>query len=457
VSRDADHLAAVRALGLTSYMSVPLIAHGRTLGALSFATAESGRRYTDEDLRFAADVAYRAALAVDNARAYEQANAASRAKDEFLATLSHELRTPLNAVLGWMRMLRAGGVRPERVAHALEVVERNASAQLRLVEDLLDLSRIITGKFRLEVQPVDLPAVIDAAVESVQPAATAKDIRVHVLIAPEAAPVQGDPARLQQAVWNLLSNAIKFTPRGGRVQLAVRPGDSHVEIDVADTGAGIRRDVLPFVFDRFRQGDSGPSRGYAGLGLGLAIVRHIVELHGGTVSADSEGEGRGATFRITLPLTVPRTGVPPEVAAEAAAPREDLHVAVRLDGCRVLVVEDDGDARELVAELLAARGAEVTAVGSAAEALATIDDAAFDVIVSDLEMPGQDGFAFIRALRLRAPDRGGAIPAVALTAYARPQDRARSLVAGFQMHLAKPVDADELIATVASVGGRART
>jgi PAS domain S-box-containing protein len=305
-ARSEEHLAALRAMQLTSYIVVPLIAHGRALGALVFANAESRRTYGTTDLRFAQEVGYRAALAVDNARAYNRMLLANRAKDDFLATLSHELRTPLNAVLGWARMLRAGDVRPEKVERALEVIEQSATAQTRLVEDLLDVSRIVTGKFRLEFEPVDLAAAVHAAISAVGPAAAAKAIAIDASLDRGAPALEGDPARLQQAVWNLLSNAIKFTPKGGAVHVLLASRDNAITIEVTDTGEGISPDALPHIFERFHQGDSGPTRSFGGLGLGLAIVRHIVVLHGGRVEARSQGAGHGATFVITLPVAAAR-------------------------------------------------------------------------------------------------------------------------------------------------------
>ncbi len=448
-ARDPEHLRILRELGPTSYVCVPLVARARTLGALTFVSAESGRQYGTDDLHFAEDVAYRAALAVDNAYAYRQLSVANRAKDEFLATLSHELRTPLNAVLGWARMLRDGDVRGERRAHALEVIERNAEAQLRLVEDLLDVSRIITGKLRLDVQRIELPPIIEAAIEAIQPAATAKNIHVQTALDPKAGPMYGDAARLQQAVWNLLVNAVKFTPRDGRVRVTLMRSTSHLAIEVADTGEGLAPDVLPFVFDRFRQGESGPTRGHGGLGLGLAIVRHIIELHGGSVSASSPGPGQGATFHIHLPVMVAsretrRLGS--DVGERTSGPPPSLR------GVRVLVVEDDDDARELIVSMLSACDADVAAVSTAGAALAALDERMPDVILSDIEMPAMDGYEFIREVRGRTRAGGGRVGAIALTAYARPEDRARSLMAGFQMHLSKPVNVSELAAAVASVG-----
>ena len=454
-ARDEEHLRAMRDLAITSYIAVPLTAHGRTVGALTFIAAESGRHYDESDLRFARDVAYRAALAVENARAYRQANAANRAKDEFLATLSHELRTPLNAVLGWSRMLRSGSLGPSKLPRALEVIERNAVAQLDLVEDLLDLSRIITGKFRLDIAPVDLGDAIDSAVEAIQPAATAKGVKVQVEIDPEYCAVVGDAARLQQAVWNLLSNAIKFTPRGGSVRIAVeRVEDEQVAIEVADTGEGIDAAVLPYVFDRFRQGESGTTRTHMGLGLGLAIVRHIIELHGGRVEATSGGKGHGATFRLLLPV---RGAELPAIAGADVERRQGPRrgPSPMLAGLRALVVDDDSDARELVTELLRSRGMEVTMAGSAEEGLAALDRDVPDIILSDIAMPEVDGLEMIRRVRERSTGRGGDVPAVALTAYARPEDSELSLASGFQVHLSKPVDAERLISAVVALAGRA--
>ena len=452
-ARDPEHLRAMRELTIRSVIMVPLVAHGRTFGALTFVHAESGRQYTDADFRFAQDVAYRSALAVENARAYKQVNAVNRAKDEFLATLSHELRTPLNAVLGWARMLRDGTISPGKTPRALEVIERNAVAQLGLVEDLLDLSRIITGKFRLNIAPVDLAAAIDAAVEAIQPAATAKGITIDIVAEEGSGMMVGDEARLQQVVWNLLANAIKFTPASGRVTVSRRRRGVDVEVAVVDTGEGIDPDVLPFVFDRFRQGDSGTTRTHMGLGLGLAIVRHIVELHGGRVSVSSDGRGTGSAFRMSLP------GAPSEQPAVADPGRPRVAspgrpAAVHLAGVRVIVVDDDHDARELVTEVLRSRGAEVTAVASADECLEALDRQVPDILLSDITMPGHDGFELMRRVRARQASSGGRVPAIALTAHAREEDRDRSIAAGFQVHLSKPVDLDALLTTVAGLAKR---
>jgi len=450
-ARDEAHLQTLRGLAIQSVIVAPLLAHGQAFGALSFVTTKaSGRRYTDADFQLAQDLAYRSALAVENARAYRHVNAANRAKDEFLATLSHELRTPLNAVLGWARMLREGIISPAKMPRAFDVIERNAVAQRDLVEDLLDLSRIITGKFRLNVGLVDLGAAIDAAIEAIQPAAVAKNITVSLEADADAGTVIGDTSRLQQAVWNLLSNAIKFTPAGGRVMVSRRRRDGDLEVYVRDTGEGIDPAVLPYVFDRFRQADSATTRAHMGLGLGLAIVRHIVELHGGQVGVASEGKGKGAEFWLRLPIVPAEDRSAPAIVGRAR-PAAPPRAMVTLAGVRALIVDDDLDARELVTEVLRSRGAEVTSVASAGECLDVLDRVVPDVILSDIAMPELDGYELMHRIRGRTAERGGRVPAVALTAYARAEDSVRSLAAGFQVHLSKPVDLDELLVTVAKL------
>jgi len=448
---DAERVAAVRALGLRSYMIAPLTAHGRTFGALTLVTAESGRRYSDEDFRFAQDVAFRAALAVDNARAYREAQTANRLKDEFLATLSHELRTPLNAILGYLRLLQSGMIGADRQAHALCTVERNAASLTQIVEDILDVSRIVSGKIRLEIQPVDVAQVIRNAVETVMPAADGKQIRIQTILDSRAGPISGDPDRLQQVVWNLVANAVKFTPKHGIVQVRLERINSHVEIVVSDSGAGIAPDFLPYIFEPFRQGDSSTTRAHGGIGLGLAIVRHIVELHGGTVHAASGGKDQGTTFRVRLPVMIVHAEAPPERRARAAEAAPSVIAALpRLDGVRILAVDDDADARSLAAETLESAGASVTTADSvehAVEALA----ARPDVLLADIGMAGSDGFELIRRVRESGDPRVKGIPAAALTAYARAEDRMKALQAGFQMHLAKPVDPAELIVAVAAL------
>ena len=398
-------------------------------------------------------------LLVRERAARAEAEEANRLKDEFLATVSHELRTPLNAMLGWLSLLRGGRLDSADSARGLEVVERNAKMQAQLIEDLLDVSRIITGKLRLDVQPVDLTAVIEAAIETVRPSADARGIRLQRVLDSGAGPVSGDAGRLQQVVWNLLSNAIKFTPNEGRVQVRLERLNSHVEISVHDTGQGISRDFLPHVFERFRQFDATTTRSHYGLGLGLAIVRHLVELHGGTVQADSPGEGQGATFTVRLPLAVlrqPPADAPPAPPARATArgPVLSLDQAPALDGLRVMVVDDEADAREMLAKVLAQRGAEAVPAASVAEAMALLREVTVDVLISDIGLPEEDGYELIRQVRALDAARGRWLPAAALTAYARPEDRRRALLAGYQIHLPKPVEPEELVAVVANLAGR---
>jgi signal transduction histidine kinase/DNA-binding response OmpR family regulator len=376
-----------------------------------------------------------------------EAERAGRMKDEFLATLSHELRTPLNAILGWTSILRRQPTGHDRVSQGLEVIERNARVQTQLISDLLDMSRIISGKMRLDVQRVELPVVIEAALEAVRPAAEAREVRLQSVLEPISEPVHGDPARLQQIVWNLLSNAVKFTPKTGRVQIVLARVNSHVEISVSDTGKGIRPEFLPHVFERFRQADSSASREHGGLGLGLSIVKQLVELHGGVVRAASDGEGKGATFTVHLPLAAVHQAA---TGPDRVHPRANSLSPVSGDqpdlrGVLVLVVDDEPDSREIVMRVLEDCHASVIAAGSAQEALAKLERERPDVLLSDIGMAGVDGYAFIRALRRK----GNRIPAAALTAFARSEDRTRALLAGYQTHLAKPVEPSELLATVA--------
>ena len=453
---DEERIALVRSLGLLSYMIVPLTARGRTLGALTFATAESGRLYTEDDFRFAQDVAFRAALAVDNARAYNDAQAANRLKDEFLATLSHELRTPLNAILGYSRILQSGMLAADKHAHALQAVERNATSLTHIVEDILDVSRIVSGKIRLNVQPVDLPAVVSDAIETVMPAADAKQIRVQTILDSPAAPISGDPDRIQQIVWNLVSNAVKFTPKHGVVQVRLERVNSHVEIVISDTGIGIAPDFLPHIFERFRQADSGSTREHAGIGLGLAIVRHLVELHGGTIRAASDGPGKGATFRVRLPVMIVhhKESLERRFHPTTDLARVEMAMLPDLDGVSVLAVDDDADARSLVCETLESRGARVVAVDSAEAALDSLEKTRPDIVLADIGMAHSDGFDLIRRIRESRDAVVRQIPAAALTAYARAEDRMKVLQSGFQMHLAKPVDPAELIVAVAALAKR---
>lgn len=394
----------------------------------------------------------RARLLQAEQEARADAEAANRIKDEFLATLSHELRTPLNAILGWAQLLRTSALPPDEAIHGLETIERNAKVQAQLIEDLLDLSRIISGKLRLDMRPTDLPAVIAAALDSVRPAAQAKSIRIIPLLDSAAGPVLGDAGRLQQVVWNLLSNAIKFTPSAGTVELLLQRIGGRAEIVVSDTGIGIKPDFLPFVFDRLRQADSSSTRRHGGLGLGLAIARHLIESHGGTIEARSQGENRGATFVVSLPLSP--NAVVKEPEPDGSASDSGFGLRRRLEGVRVLVVDDEPDARDLVSRALRSDGADVRSAGSAAEAMGAIDELNPDVLVSDIAMPGEDGYELIRQLRARERPHGHHLPAVALTAYARNEDRERALRAGFQEHLAKPVEPAHLATVVANLVSR---
>jgi signal transduction histidine kinase/CheY-like chemotaxis protein len=383
-------------------------------------------------------------------RARHEVEEASYMKDEFLMTVSHELRTPLTAIYGWVRVLASREMPRAEQAKALAAVERNALAQTRLIDDLLDVSRAISGKLRLESRPVSLPSVISAAAETLTPAMTARRLELALSLDEEVDPIPGDPDRLQQVVWNLLSNAIKFTPEGGRIQIRLaRAGDSHAEIVVSDTGTGIAPDFLPFVFDRFRQADAGSRRRYGGLGLGLAIVRHIVELHGGTVGVESAGEGQGATFRVRLPIRTVRADAAAQVVPARAGAAEPEPPT--LEAVRILVVDDEPDARELFGQILEAAGAKVRTAGSAEEALKILASEGADVLVSDIEMPKVDGYELLRLVMADSRVQRDGLIAVALTAYARAADRRRALEAGFRAHLAKPVDPAVLVSTIAGI------
>jgi PAS domain S-box-containing protein len=381
-----------------------------------------------------------------------QAEEANRSKDEFLATVSHELRNPLNAIAGWTVILRSGPADAQACLHAAEVIARNARALTRIVEDILDVSRIVTGKLHIEPRETELTPVVQAAVDAVRPAAEAKHILLETRLEP-AGPVWGDPDRLQQVVWNLVSNAVKFTPKEGKVDVRLHRVDSQVEIVVADNGPGIPGELLPHVFDRFRQADSSSTRRHGGLGLGLAIVRHLVELHGGTVAVASGGSGQGTTFTVSLPLRT--LGTMPAAEPSRATPLAPT-AETPLRGLRTLVVEDDPDSLEMVCTLLAQRGAEVQPAASTAEALAVIERWRPDLLISDLGMPEEDGYTLIRRVRALPAERGGQVPAVALSARTRPEDRIEALSAGFQMHVAKPVAPAELLAVAIALAGPGR-
>jgi signal transduction histidine kinase/CheY-like chemotaxis protein len=444
-----------------SYLAAPVRSGtGDLLGGLFFAHPNPGVFHAGDE-RLVAGLAAHAAVAVDNAHLYREAQeartvaeAASRVKDEFLATLSHELRTPLTAIIGWAYLLQGSKLAPDEVQAAIQTIIRNAVAQNQIIDELLDVSRIITGKLRLDLRPVEIGSVVKASIGTVTPAANAKSIRLQLIEDPAGSSVMGDPERLQQVFWNLLSNAVKFTPKNGRVRVSVQSVASSVEVAVADTGLGIDAAFLPHVFNRFSQRDSSSTRSVRGLGLGLAIARQLVELHGGSIEAESPGAGQGSTFTVKFP----RSPVTATLADGRVYPQADrsvgLEEAPELTGIRVLIVEDDDDARALVAKVLEGQGAFVKAVSSAREALAALEKERVDVLLSDIEMPGTDGYQLIRELRLRPSQQGGSVPAVALTAYARTEDRLRALRAGFQLHLSKPVQPAELIAVVASLATR---
>ncbi len=387
--------------------------------------------------------------------AQAEADTANDTKDEFLAILSHELRTPLTSILGWAHMLTDKNLNEEASKRALNTIIRNARSQRQLIDDLLDISRIITGKLRLDVRPVELGPIIEAVVDGLRPAADARSIHLKIAVDPRKSPISGDPDRLQQIIWNLLTNAIKFTPKGGRVQVWSQRIASHVEITISDTGQGINSELLPHVFDRFRQYDSSSTRTHGGLGLGLSIVRQLVELHGGTVTVESPGAGEGTTFKVILPLmSVHHELVDVEMTQPLIESHTLSHQQASLNELRVLVVDDESDARELIAAVLTGRGAEVVTLGSASEALEEMERQRFDVLVSDIGMPEMDGYELIEKVRQLPAERGGKIPAAALTAYAGVDDRMRVLSAGYHMHIPKPVEPAELAAVVGSLAQR---
>ncbi|HEX8888797.1 MAG TPA: PAS domain S-box protein [Pyrinomonadaceae bacterium] len=466
-------------LPVTSYLAVPVVSRsGEVYGGLFFGHPDEGV-FTERVARIIEGLAAQASVAMDNARLFEavkrasaeaeqaatenarlyrEAQESNRLKDEFLATVSHELRTPLTAILGWAHMLRTGQFSSDSALKAFETIERNARAQAQLIDDLLDVSRIITGKLRIDVRQVDPNSFVEAAIEAVRPAAEAKGIRIQKIMDTGVVTVSGDPVRLQQVVWNLLANAIKFTQRGGKVQVRLERVNSHVEIAVSDTGAGISSEFLPHVFDRFRQANQRTTRQHGGMGLGLSIVRHLVEIHGGTVVAESPGEGKGSTFTVLLPVA-PVYQVAAEGERVHPAARDTLpsfECLDRLDGMHVLVVDDEPDTRELLRAGLGQCGAEVTVASSSTEAIEAMQAVTPDLLISDIGMPEVDGYELIRRIRSMPDENGGRIPAIALTAYARVEDRMQALRAGYQMHVPKPVEMAELVAVAASLVQRER-
>jgi signal transduction histidine kinase len=418
-------------------------ANARLVEALQ-ASEESLKRIAEERER----------LLESERAARAESERAGRLKDEFLATLSHELRTPLNAILGWAHLLRARPYDPLQTAEGLETIDRNARAQTRIVDDLLEMSRIISGKLRLNVERVDILTIIDAAISGIRPAAEAKGIRLTTNLDVSAGPISGDPARLQQILWNLLSNAVKFTPENGEVRVVLERVPPQIQLTISDTGEGIKPEFLPYLFDRFRQADASTTRQHRGMGLGLSIVKNLVEMHGGVVTASSDGEGRGSTFVVKLPCTVTSDATADDPLEEALHGTLGAEMAPQLNDLRVLVVDDEPDAREFLARLLTESGAKVETASSVGEALLAVEKGPPDVLISDIGMPQADGYELIRAVRALPAARGGQMPALALTAFARSEDRQRALLAGYQAHLAKPIHPTELITQIASLAGR---
>jgi PAS domain S-box-containing protein len=448
MKQDAQTQRLMRQMNIQSYIIVPLEARDaysgmalRKLGTITLIATQENHRYTTANLNMAQALALRAATAIENARLYQQAIDANRIKD----VLSHEIRTPLNPILGWAKLLRTSKLDPQKTALALETIERNAKLQTKLIEDLLDISRILRGKLSLNVCPVDLASIIRAAMETVRLSAEAKLIQIHSALDPAVGQVFGDPGRLQQIVWNLLSNAIKFTPEGGQVEIYLEQIDSQVQIRVKDTGKGINPDFLPYVFETFRQADSATTRKFGGLGLGLAIVRYLVEMHGGTVLAKSLGEGHGATFIVKLPMILTDTVDSSQDSDVIAA---DIPT---FDGLKILVVDDEPDSLELISFVLQQSGATVTAVSSAIEVLEILPKWQPDLLVSDIGMPEMDGYMLLKQIRLMSPEQGGQILAIALTAYAGEGNEQRAMATGFQAHISKPIDPALLIETIGNL------
>jgi PAS domain S-box-containing protein len=465
---------------VASYLAVPVTSKsGEVIGGLFLGHPEPGV-FTERAERLVTGIAHQAAIAIDNSRlvqalkdreaklsqllteregivtseraARTEAERLGQLKDEFLATLSHELRTPLNAVQGWTQILLHGS-KTEEQAHALTVIDRNVRAQSKIINDLLDMSRIISGKVVLEVQPLMLHEIVQASLDTVRQMAESKRVKVNAVLDSTLGVVRGDPNRLQQAFWNLLTNAIKFTPAGGRVQVVLERVNSHVEISVEDSGIGIPAEFLPYIFDRFRQADAGTTRRFGGLGLGLSIVKHLIELHGGNVRVKSRGENLGSTFIVMLPVSHVQQApdVAPDARTEQTAAALDVVDLPRLEGTRILVVDDEVDGRSLLVRLLSDRGATCAEAHGAHAALVKLEREAFDILLSDIGMPDMDGYELIRRARSLDNGRNSPLPAVAITAYARAEDRQRSLLAGYQAHLTKPIEARELIATVAAL------
>ncbi|MEA5570888.1 CHASE domain-containing protein [Calothrix sp. UHCC 0171] len=446
----------VKNLGVTAYACYPLLSGQQLIGTLTFCT-RSRTCFQSDELALLQIVADLVATALERDRLMrqlqehtEELQQANRIKDEFLATLSHELRTPLNAILGWVQLLQTRKLDDTKIARALETIDRNSRLLGQLVEDILDVSRIISGKFRLNVEEVNVKSVVMSAIDTIQPAVDAKQIQITTQLQPDAL-IWGDANRLQQVIWNLISNAIKFTPKDGQVKISLEKISSQIQIQIADTGQGIKPEFLPYVFDRFRQADGSSTRSFGGLGLGLAIVRHIVELHGGTVSATSPGEGKGATFTVELPVLATRQKIfnsTPQAIITHEVSTKSQRI---LDGLKIILVEDENDARELIATVLEEAGAEVILAANVAQALHTLQQSKPDILISDIGMPQEDGYMLIRKVRALSSEQGGKTPALALTAFAGEEDKNQALNAGFQGHLAKPVEPIELVTRIADL------
>lgn len=451
LGRRVDHFETIRVTKSGEMKNISLTVSpvrdtsGAIIGASKIARDITDRIRAEEE---------RTRLLASESAARHHAEAANRAKDEFLAMISHEIRSPLNAILGWAQMLRLGKLDQAGMERAVESIERNARAQVQLLSDLLDISRVITGKLRIEPRPIDVLNSLEAALESIRPAADAKSIDIVVSHSHSGTIVSGDADRLQQVFWNLFSNAVKFTPTHGRIAITVERLGSHLQIEVTDSGIGIKKEFLPYVFDRFSQADTSSTREHTGLGLGLAIVRHLVELHGGIVRVHSAGEGQGTTFTIRLPVrALKEEEAGRDIAHLSVEALDSLATNIALEGLRVMIVDDEAEARDLLTMMLEGRGAEVKACASAQEALTTINEWPPSILVSDISMPGEDGYSFIKKVRNLGPENRD-IPAIALTAFARPEDRMRALAAGFQMHVPKPVEAMELLMVIASLANR---
>lgn len=446
VTRNRNYTRAGSILYCEWYNSVLRDERGKLVSVLSLVLDVTARQSAEEE---------RAASLVRERDARRHAEEADRLKDEFLATLSHELRTPLTSILGWASMIRNGEVEGPNASRAIETIERNARSQARLIDDLLDVSRIITGNLRLDLHPLNLAPIVDAALDALRPTADVKGMKLQTRFEPGQCLVKGDPNRLRQVIWNLLSNAIKFTPRGGSVNIDLTCVESTARLTVSDTGDGISLEFLPYVFDRFRQAEGSISRKQGGLGLGLAVARHLVELHGGTIRAGSEGLGKGSVFTVDLPLAQERRDpARAEERKQEVERRRSRSGAVRLDGVHVLLVEDDDDSRRLLGTMLKRYGARVTSTKSAAEALTVFETELPDVLISDIGMPDQDGYELVRKLRAMPPEKGGNTPAIALTGYASRKDRERALSTGYQQHMAKPIEQADMINAIAALVGR---